>query len=293
MYENLYNNVKQRVRQVFDSSTTAAVEDTPSVAPPSTEGAQRLEAGRQRRGIFDRQRQRGEEATEAMMEEQPQGADTESYINRTSAFLRMLEEESDNYMKSQQEEQDAEFIGVFGADGAEFDAPPSTGLAGRRSQPRSGDGFIGLIDRHEGGGDYSALLGFSNRSNFSNVDVTNMTLEQIDKFATGTYAQWSKQWKRENNHGNPDVPSTPMGRYQFVNTTLQAQAKKMGLDPKTTRFTPAVQDAMFESYLGDRLARADTIEGKRKQLRNAWEGFRNVPNERLDAAIRHYSSNRG
>ena len=155
MYENLYNNVKQRVSQVFDSSTTAAVEDTPSVAPPSTEGAQRLEAGRQRRGIFDRQRQRGEDATEAMMEEQPQGADTESYINRTSAFLRMLEEESDNYMKSQQEEQDAEFIGAFGADGAEFDAPPSTGLAGRRP-PRKG-AFPASLVQSESGGNWKAF----------------------------------------------------------------------------------------------------------------------------------------
>jgi hypothetical protein len=191
---------------------------------------------------------------------------------------------------SSQQEDDAEFVGAFGADGAEFDAAPSrSGGLASRPPARSGDGFLGLIDQYEGGGDYSALLGFSNRSRFDNVDVTNMTLEQIDEFATGPYAEWSKQWKRENKHGNPNVPSTPMGRYQFVNTTLQAQAKKMGLDPATTRFTPEVQDAMFNNYLQERVSKADTIEGKRRQLRNAWEGFKRVPDQRLDAAIRQLS----
>ena len=286
MYQEFYNNLKQRVQQVFDSSTGSG--DAPSVATPAVEGTERLQAGRQRRGIFERQRQSADAETEAMMEEQPQGADTEGYANRQTAFMRMLEEESEKFMQ-EEEQRGAEFVGAFGADGAEFDAPPSTGLGGRRAEPRSGDGFIGLIDRHEGGGDYSALLGFSNRSHFSDIDVTNMTLEQIDRFAKGPYAQWSKQWKRQNNHGNPDIPSTPMGRYQFVNTTLQDRAKRMGLDPKTTRFTPAVQDAMFEHYLSERLSRANTMAGKRQQLRSAWEGFRNVPDARLDEAIRQFS----
>jgi muramidase (phage lysozyme) len=64
----------------------------------------------------------------------------------------------------------------------------------------------------------------------------------------------------------------------------------MGLDPKTTRFTPEVQDAMFNNYLQDRVGRADTMEGKRRQLRNAWEGFKRVPDQRLDAAIRQLST---
>jgi hypothetical protein len=154
-------------------------------------------------------------------------------------------------------------------------------------KPSSGAPFLSLIDRHEGGGQYDTLLGFSNRKEFKDVDVTQMTLEEIDQFAKTRYAAWSKDWKRKNNHGDASVPSTPMGRYQFVNTTLQAQARKMGLDPKTTKFTPEVQDAMFESYLKSRLARADTEEGKVKQLRAAWEGFRKVPSETLVRAIRN------
>lgn len=155
----------------------------------------------------------------------------------------------------------------------------------KRPTPKDGGGFLGLIDAHEGGGDYSALLGFSNRDEFKGVDVTKMTLAEIDAFAKSEYASWSKEWKKKRGHGDASVPSTPMGRYQFVNTTLQAQARKMGLDPKTTRFTPEVQDRMFQSYLQDRLSRADTPQGKLKQLRAAWEGFKRVPDERLLAAI--------
>jgi hypothetical protein len=155
----------------------------------------------------------------------------------------------------------------------------------KRPQARSGDGFLGLMDKHEGGGDYSALLGFSNRNEFSDVDVTQMTLAEIDQFARTRYAQWSKDWKAQRGHGNANVPSTPMGRYQFVNTTLQAQARKMGLDPQNTRFTPEIQDAMFEHYLNDRISRASTPEGKMQQLRTAWEGFKRVPDQRLLAVI--------
>jgi hypothetical protein len=159
-----------------------------------------------------------------------------------------------------------------------------------RPNPKSGGGFLGLIDQHEGGGEYGTLLGFSNRSEFADVDITNMTLAELDEFAKTRYASWSKDWKRKKGHGDARVASTPMGRYQFVNTTLQAQARKLGLDPTSTKFDAATQDMLFDSYLKDRLSRADTIEGKRKQLREAWEGFKGVNNARLDAAIREYES---
>ena len=161
----------------------------------------------------------------------------------------------------------------------------------RRPEAKAGSGgFLGLMDKHEGGGDYSALLGFSNRNEFKGVDVTQMTLSEIDQFARGRYAEWSKDWKRRKGHGNANIPSTPMGRYQFVNTTLQAQARKMGLDPNTTRFTPQVQDAMFENYLSERMARGSTPEEKMAQVRQGWEGFKNVPDARLLALIKKMES---
>ena len=164
------------------------------------------------------------------------------------------------------------------------------GLVKRPEAKAGAGGFLGLMDKHEGGGDYSALLGFSNRNEFKGVDVTQMTLAEIDQFARGRYAEWSKDWKRRKGHGNASIPSTPMGRYQFVNTTLQAQARKMGLDPNNTRFTPEVQDAMFENYLSERMARGSTPEEKMAQVRQAWEGFRNVPDARLLALINKMGS---
>lgn len=157
-----------------------------------------------------------------------------------------------------------------------------------RPQTRDGGGFLGLIDKYEGGADYNALLGFSNRSEFKDTRVTEMTLAEIDRFAKSEYAAWSKEWKRKKGHGDASVPSTPMGRYQFVNTTLQAQARKLGLDPSTTKFDERTQDLLFQSYLKDRLSRADDPKGKVQQLRAAWEGFKKVPEARLLAAIQEF-----
>lgn len=148
--------------------------------------------------------------------------------------------------------------------------------------------FISMIDRTEGGGDYDALLGFSNRNHFSGVRVTDMTLAEIDNFARTTYGAWSRDWKRRNRHGDASVASTPMGRYQFVNTTLQSVARQMGLSPET-KFTPEVQDRVFDFYLRSRLSRANTLPEKRAQLRNAWEGFKHVSNAELDEAINKLS----
>ena len=157
-------------------------------------------------------------------------------------------------------------------------------VAPRESSSAEGHPFISMIDRTEGGGDYNALLGFSNRNHFRDIQVTNMTLSEIDQFSRTTYGAWSRDWKRRNNHGDASVASTPMGRYQFVNTTLQSVARQMGLSPQT-KFTPEVQDKMFDFYLRSRLARAETPEQKRSQLRNAWEGFRHVSDRELDTAI--------
>lgn len=40
-----------------------------------------------------------------------------------------------------------------------------------------------------------------------------------------------------------------VGRYQFIGSTLQDEARRMGLDPKTTKFTPQVQDNIFLSHV--------------------------------------------
>ena len=40
-----------------------------------------------------------------------------------------------------------------------------------------------------------------------------------------------------------------VGRYQFIGSTLQDEVARMGLDPKTTKFTPEVQDQIFLSHV--------------------------------------------
>ena len=40
-----------------------------------------------------------------------------------------------------------------------------------------------------------------------------------------------------------------VGRYQFIGSTLQDEVKRMGLDPKTTKFTPKIQDDIFLSHI--------------------------------------------
>ena len=40
-----------------------------------------------------------------------------------------------------------------------------------------------------------------------------------------------------------------VGRYQFIGSTLQDEVRRMGLDPKTTKFTPEVQDQIFLSHI--------------------------------------------
>ena len=133
-------------------------------------------------------------------------------------------------------------------------------------------GMQGLIDRTESAGDYDALWQHSNQRGgaFSNVRVSEMTLGELREFSNlrGQYGQYVV-------NTNDGVLSTPMGRYQFVHTTLFEVAEQMGLSDDTV-FTPAVQDAMFAHRVKWRLSLASTMEGKMEQLRNEWAGFSNV-----------------
>lgn len=145
--------------------------------------------------------------------------------------------------------------------------------------------FLGLIDRTEGGGNYSTLFGHSQAEGkpFAGTDVSKMTLGQLYDFSDpgGEYGQWVK--------GNVGRVSTPMGRYQIVGTTLRHVADQMGLSPDTM-FTPQLQDAIADHLARQRLARARTPEEKRRQLRLEWEGFRKVEDEELDRAIAEFEA---
>lgn len=140
-------------------------------------------------------------------------------------------------------------------------------------------GFLGLIDQTEGGGDYDTLFGFSNREGkFAGTKVSQMTIDELADFSNprGAYGQWVKS--------KVGRVATPMGRYQFVGSTMKEVAKKMGLSGDTV-FSPEVQDAMFNFYLNEKINSSDTIEGKVKAVRTAWEGFKSVPTKYLEDLI--------
>jgi hypothetical protein len=89
----------------------------------------------------------------------------------------------------------------------------------------------------ESGGDYGALFNYQNRPDgqFSNVDLTQMTVDEALQFASpsGPYAQYVK--------GQVGRVATPMGAYQVVGTTLRAAKQGLGLTGNE-KMTPELQD---------------------------------------------------
>jgi hypothetical protein len=142
------------------------------------------------------------------------------------------------------------------------------------SMSPSSRNWVDLIDKTEGGGSYSTLFGHSQKDRFKGVDVSKMTIGQLKSFADpdGAYGQWVK--------GQVGRVATPMGRYQFVGSTLFKVANELGLNDDV-RFSPQIQDKMFDHYLRQRLNRGQTMGEKVDQVRQAWEGFKNVPTMEL------------
>lgn len=148
--------------------------------------------------------------------------------------------------------------------------------------PDSGQsgGLLGLIDRTEGGGNYSTLFGHSQREGgaFAGVDVSKMSIAQVLDFTkpTGAYAQWvAKQVGRV---------ATPTGRFQIVGSTLRNAVKALGLGMDAA-FDATTQDKIAGYLAANRLRSASTPEGKRQAMRAEWEGFKHVSDAELDRAI--------
>lgn len=141
-----------------------------------------------------------------------------------------------------------------------------------------------MMDKYEGGGDYDTLFGHSqNGGPFAGTKITNMTLSEVLDFASprGEYGQWVK--------GQVGRVATPMGRFQFVGTTLRKVATEMGLDLDNTVFTPEVQNAMFQHYAMSRIGNKSGAAA-RKTMREGWEGFKNVSDADLDIVIEEIKS---
>lgn len=194
-----------------------------------------------------------------------------------------------------QEEVLADYISMFDEHGLPegfletvdtgYEMAPAPEPGSRRPRGRDyPDSLVGLVDRTEGGGEYDTLFNFANREGgaFQGVDVSRMTIGDLIDFSSssGQYGAWTQQQLGK--------LATPMGRYQYVGTTLAERAEKMGLSPDTV-FTPEVQDQIFKHHVSELLSGRDSMAGKRAVLRNTWEGFQHVSDADLDRAIVNFS----
>ena len=139
-----------------------------------------------------------------------------------------------------------------------------------------------LIDRFEAGsGGYDTLFGQAQRAGkpFEGTRVSEKTLGELYDFSntSGAYGAYVKG-------ANPKgVLATPMGRYQFVGTTLKDVAKKMGL-PDDTVFNKETQDSMFLFLARDVISGKSQAQ-KREALRGTWDGFSNATDTELNQMI--------
>lgn len=201
----------------------------------------------------------------------------------------------DRYMDFMEKNPGAFSGGGMGLPGMGSGANPAGGQPGGTGRPGGGTGaqpggdgtLFGLIDKTEGGANYDTLFGHSqNGGRFNGMKVSEMTLGDLYSFTdpSGEYGQWVKQ-------NNPaGRVATPLGRHQIVGTTLRATAKGMGLSDDTV-FTPQLQDSMANYLATNRLSGLSGMPAKRAALRSEWDGFRNVSDAALDAAILNFEAN--
>jgi hypothetical protein len=194
-------------------------------------------------------------------------------FSQTVSLKSKKEKEADKALAAVPEENKESFIKKRG-DGPSYYAPRAS------AEPGS---LIGLIDKTEGGGDYDTLFGFSNRDGkkFAGTKISQMTIGELKEFANGEYGKWSRE--------QLGYKATPMGRYQFVGTTMASVAKEMGL-PDDTVFSPEVQDAMFEYHAKKTIAGGKTMDQKISLLREQWEGFKHVDRDTLASAVMKYGA---
>jgi muramidase (phage lysozyme) len=93
----------------------------------------------------------------------------------------------------------------------------ATGAVGR---------LLDYIGQLESGGDYTRIIGGSRLAS-----LTSMTLDEVFALQKDLIAK--------------KHPSSAIGRYQFVYNTLRETVNSMNLNTSTTRFSPAVQDALI------------------------------------------------
>lgn len=203
--------------------------------------------------------------------------DREERKKMTAQQDRMLD------IMARQNEVMSNIPGGYGAMPDTGGSVPQSGGTSTDAATPAGDGTLtSLIDKTEGAGSYDTLYGHSQKSGpFKGTQISNMTLGDLYNFSdpSGEYGQWVK--------GQVGHVATPLGRYQFVGSTLRNVAQDMGL-PDDTVFNRGTQDAIFKHHARNTLARAQSPAEKRRLIRGQWEGFKNVSDDELDAAIARF-----
>lgn len=155
---------------------------------------------------------------------------------------------------------------------AEIEKTSPNVAAGPSSVPTS---LLAAVDNTEGAGAYDTLYGHAQRKGpLAGTDVSKMSVGEALAFAdpSGPYGQQVKS--------QIGRVATPMGRYQIVGTTLKNAVAKLGIDPSTP-FDANTQDTIATYLAKQRVASADTVDGKIAALRNEWEGLRKVPRDQM------------
>ena len=157
-------------------------------------------------------------------------------------------------------------------------------------------GFVGpVVDRlmttkESGSGGYDALYDQSQKSTFKDFKPTEMTIGEVLAFqkkrGEGSYAAFVKA-------NNPKgTLSTPVGKFQYVGSTLQDEVNKNDYD-LNAKFDPAMQTKIFYNHANRIIKNLKTQEGKRSKMRATWEGFKSrkaVSDKELDALIAEIQS---
>ena len=96
---------------------------------------------------------------------------------------------------------------------------------------------LDLVAGGESNGDYNAVYGIrvgsSQQPDFSRMTISEVRQYQRQRIASGQ-------------------PSSAVGRYQFIQSTLDETTQRAGFNPDTTYFTPQVQDQLMTTRLDQR-----------------------------------------
>ena len=157
-------------------------------------------------------------------------------------------------------------------------------------------GFVGpvverlMTTKESGSGGYDALYDQSQKSTFKDFKPTEMTIGEVLAFqkkrGAGSYASFVKA-------NNPSGKlSTPVGKFQYVGSTLQDEVDKNDYD-LNAKFDAGMQSNIFYNHANRIIKNLKTQEGKRSKMRSTWEGFKSrkaVSDKELDALIAEIQS---